>query len=345
MFQFCADLRLVGRSNNFLFIVLKIVVTGGAGYIGSVTVDLLISLGHEVVVIDNFYTGHIEAVNRGATFVELDLAEKEKLATVFQVHRPEAVMHFASLTLVGESMEQPQRYLKENLVNGVNLIEAAVGAGTKYFILSSTANLFNDAEVMPIPADSKICPGSPYGESKFMMERALHWTHVTSGLRYACLRYFNAAGCTRIRGEDHDPETHLIPLVLQVALGQRDKIKIFGDDYDTPDGTCVRDYVHVHDLAQAHRLALEALKEEDVLKFNLGNSKGFSVMEVVETSRKITGHPIPGEITPRRLGDPATLVADSTAIQKQLGWVPKYNTLEAIIQSAWNWHRRNPKGY
>jgi len=323
----------------------KIVVTGGAGYIGSVTVDLLISLGHEVVVIDSLYTGHVEAVNPAATFIEMDLAEGEKLAAVFQKHRPEAVMHFASLTLVGESMEQPHRYLKENLVNGCNLIEAAVAAGTQYFILSSTANLFEDAEVMPIPADTKIQPGSPYGESKFMMERALHWTHVTSGLRYACLRYFNASGCTEVKGEDHDPETHIIPLVLQVALGQRDQIKIFGDDYDTPDGTCVRDYVHVSDLAQAHRLALEALKDEPVLKFNLGNSNGFSVREVVETSRKITGHPIPEEITPRRPGDPDILVADSTAIKERLGWAPKYDTLEKIIRSAWDWHKEHPEGY
>ncbi|HMQ33523.1 MAG TPA: UDP-glucose 4-epimerase GalE, partial [Chloroflexaceae bacterium] len=265
---------------------MKILVTGGAGYIGSITSAELIAAGHTVVVLDNLYQGHAGAVPPEAAFVQADLADREALAGVFAAHPDlDGIMHFASFTLVGESMERPLLYLRDNLVNAANLLEHAVAAGVRRFVLSSTANLFDEPERMPIEADNKIVPGSPYGESKFFIERMLHWFERIYGLRYACLRYFNASGDTPDRGEDHDPETHLIPLVLQVALGQRPHITVFGDDYPTPDGTCVRDYIHVVDLAQAHILAMEALDRIGSRKYNLGNGSGFSVMQVIETAR------------------------------------------------------------
>lgn len=324
---------------------MRVLVTGGAGYIGSVAVDALVAGGNEVAVIDSLYMGHREAVNEEADFFHADLANKDALVEVMKSFGPDSIMHFASHTMVGESMEKPFMYLGENVSNAVNLIEAATDHGVKRFILSSTANLFDEPERIPICAEERIVPGSPYGESKYMVERLLHWTNVTRGLRFAALRYFNAAGCSAVRGEDHTPETHLIPLVLQVALGQREQIKIFGGDYDTPDGTCVRDYIHVEDLAQAHVLALEALAEHEVLFYNLGNGNGFSVKEVIETAREVTGHPIPAEVTERRPGDPATLIADSTRIREELGWTPKYPDLKSIVQSAWDWHREHPNGY
>ncbi|MCB1228653.1 MAG: UDP-glucose 4-epimerase GalE [Verrucomicrobiae bacterium] len=324
---------------------MKILVTGGAGYIGSITTEVLIKSGYEVVVLDNLFQGHRAAVHPDAAFVEADLADKPAVEAVFREHRPQGIMHFASRTLVGESMAEPFLYLGENVRNALNLLELAVEYGTERFILSSTANLFDDPEKMPIAETERIVPGSPYGESKFIIERFLHWLQVTKGLRYACLRYFNASGATEERGEDHFPEMHLIPLVLQVALGQRENIRIFGDDYDTPDGTCVRDYIHIADLARAHILALEALSGKPFLRYNLGNGNGFSVKEVIETARKITGHEIPAIIDPRRPGDPATLVADSTRIREDLGWEPTYPTLESIIESAWSWHQRHPQGY
>lgn len=324
---------------------MKILVTGGAGYIGSITTEVLIQGGYEVVVLDNLSQGHRSAVHPEAAFVEADLADRDALEALFREHQPRAIMHFASKTLVGESMEHPFRYLGENVRNALNLLESAVEHGVERFILSSTANLFDRPERMPIDESESIHPGSPYGESKYMIERILHWLQVTKGLRYAALRYFNAAGATRERGEDHSPEMHLIPLVLQVALGKREHIKIFGDDYPTPDGTCVRDYVHIADLARAHILALEALAERPVLKYNLGNGNGFSVREVIETARRITGHEIPAVVDPRRPGDPALLVADSSAIRRDLGWEPAYPTLESIVQSAWDWHHRHTGGY
>lgn len=324
---------------------MRVLVTGGAGYIGSVAVDSLIASGHDVAVYDSLYMGHRAAVNDQATYYQADLADKDAVEGAFAEFRPEAIMHFASHTLVGESVELPMKYLGENTSNAANLLDAAIRHGTQRFILSSTANLFDEPERIPIAAEERIVPGSPYGESKFFIERMLHWANRIKGLRYACLRYFNAAGCTEARGEDHDPETHLIPLVIQVALGQREKILMFGDDYATPDGTCVRDYIHVEDLAQAHILALEALGEHETLRYNLGNGKGFSVKEVVETVREVTGHPVPAEVAPRRAGDPATLVADSARIREELGWEPKYPDLRSIVESAWKWHSANPGGY
>jgi len=324
---------------------MKVLVTGGAGYIGSVALESLRAEGHTVAVFDNLYMGHREAVDPEVTFFESDLSDRKAVDEAMSSFAPDSIMHFAAYSLVGESVEKPFKYLGENVMNGINLIESAIEHGVERFILSSTANLFDEPETIPIAESEKIVPGSPYGESKFFLERILHWANQTKGLRYAALRYFNAAGCTATRGEDHDPETHLIPLIIQVALGQRESIKIFGDDYDTPDGTCIRDYIHVEDLAQAHILALGALKENETLHYNLGNGSGFSVKEVVETIREVTGHPIPAQITPRRAGDPAILIADSRKVRAELGWNPKYPDLKAIVQSAWDWHQTHPNGY
>ncbi len=325
---------------------MKILVTGGAGYIGSATASELLIAGHQVVVFDNLYQGHREAVPAGAAFVQGDLASREDITRLFAAHPGiDGIMHFASYTLVGESMQKPLLYLRDNLVNAANLLEAAIDAGVRRFILSSTANLFDDPAKLPIDEHERIVPGSPYGESKFFIERLLHWFARIYGLRYACLRYFNASGDAPTCGEDHDPETQLIPLILQVALGQRAQITLFGDDYPTPDGTCVRDYVHVLDLAQAHILAMESLDRIGSRTYNLGNGSGFSVYEVLKTARKVTGHPIPHVVGPRRVGDPATLVASSESIRRELGWNPRYPDITAIIESAWEWHRTHPHGY
>jgi UDP-glucose 4-epimerase len=325
---------------------MKILVSGGAGYIGSITVERLIQAGEEVIVFDNLYQGHRDAVHPDAIFVQGDLADQAAVEAAIATHKPDGIMHFASYTLVGESVEKPFMYLRDNIVNGLNLIEAAVANNVKGFILSSTANLFDDPDRMPIDEDERIVPGSPYGESKFILERYLYWMDRLYDMRYTCLRYFNACGATETRGEDHDPETHLIPLVLQVALGQRDKITIFGDDYNTPDGTCVRDYIHVVDLAEAHILAMkEILNGGHSRKYNLGNGRGFSVKQVIETAREVTGHPIPAEIGPRRAGDPDILIASSETINHDLGWAPIYPNLRQIIEMAWKWHVANPHGY
>ncbi len=325
---------------------MNILVTGGAGYIGSIVTAELVESGEQVVVFDNLSMGHRQAVHPGATFVQGDLADRAALDGVFATHHIDAVMHFASYTLVGESMEQPFKYIGDNVTNGLNLLRAAVQAGVRRFILSSTANLFDQPERMPIDEEERIIPGSPYGESKFILERMLHWLDRIYGMRYAALRYFNAAGAAPdgSRGEDHTPELHLIPRVLKVALGQLDEIVVFGDDYPTRDGTCVRDYIHVVDLAQAHILALHAL-DQGSRTYNLGNGQGFTVKEVIETARQVTGHPIPAEVGPRRPGDPATLIASSEKIRRELGWEPRYPELRTIVETAWNWHRTHPHGY
>ena len=326
---------------------MKILVTGGAGYIGSHVVDMLVKRGYEVVAFDNLYTGHAEAVHPQAAFVRGDLLDRAAVQQVFAAHRFDGIMHFASHTLVGESMEQPWLYLRDNAVAASHLLEAAAAQGVKRFILSSTANLFDDPARIPISAEERIVPGSPYGESKFIIERQLYWMDRLYGMASCCLRYFNASGAHPDGhiGEDHTPEYHLIPIILQVALGQREKLVIFGDDYDTPDGTCIRDYIHVMDLAEAHILALEALADGRSRKYNLGNGKGYSIREVLEMAREVTGCAIKAEVGPRRPGDPAVLIADSTRIIEELGWQPQYNTLRQIIETAWNWHRQNPKGY
>ncbi len=323
---------------------MKILVTGGAGYIGSVAVEKLIAAGERVVVFDNLSQGHREAVHPEAEFVWGDLASRAAVDALLSAHRPDAVLHFASRTLVGESMQKPFLYLGENIVCGLNLLESAVEHGVRRFILSSTANLFDRPERIPIAENEPIVPGSPYGESKFILERMLHWLDRTAGMRYACLRYFNAAGATAERGEHHDPETHLIPLVLQVALGQREKISVFGSDYPTRDGTCVRDYIHIADLAQAHILALRALDGRSQC-YNLGNGEGFSVKEVISAAKSISGSDICTEFVSRRAGDPAVLVAASAKIRRELGWQPEFAHLHDILASAWSWHLRHPHGY
>jgi len=324
---------------------MKVFVTGGAGYIGSTVVAELIAAGDSVVVFDNLYQGHRAAVHPQAVFVQGDLADRSAIDAALAEHRPDGIMHFASYTLVGESVTHPFMYLGDNVRNALNLLESAIQHDVRRFILSSTANLFDDPEEIPIKASERIVPGSPYGESKYLIERLLHWMDKIYGLRYAALRYFNACGAHSSElGEDHTPETHLIPLVLQVALGQREHITVFGNDYPTPDGTCVRDYVHVIDLAQAHILALRAL-DKGSRKYNLGNGQGFSVQEVIEVARQVTGHPIPVKVGARRPGDPATLIADSQAIKQELGWEPRYTTLRSIIETAWAWHQKHPHGY
>jgi UDP-glucose 4-epimerase len=323
---------------------MKILVTGGAGYIGSIVVEELVKAGEIVIVYDNLSQGHRAAVHPEAIFIEGDLADKGKLEAAFREHGIEAVMHFASNTLVGESMREPFKYIGENVINGINLLQATVKSGVRRFILSSTANLFSEPKRIPIEEEEQISPGSPYGESKFILERILGWLDRIYGLRYASLRYFNAAGASENYGEDHDPETHLIPRVLQVALGQRDYIEIYGNDYPTRDGTCVRDYIHVVDLAQAHILALKALDRGSCV-YNIGNGLGFTVLEVIEAARDVTGHPIPAVFGPRRPGDPAVLVASSKKIKRELGWRPRYPDLRTIIESAWDWHKRHPRGY
>ena len=323
---------------------MKVLVSGGAGYIGSVATEQLIAAGHDVVVFDNLSQGHRAAVHPKAQLVVGDLADINAVHALFNEHKPEAVMHFAARSLVGESMQKPFLYLGENVVNGLNLLQVVAEHGVKRFILSSTANLFDNPAKIPIDESAQIIPGSPYGESKFIIERMLHWLDKTHAIRSACLRYFNAAGATEERGEDHNPETHLIPIVLQVAQGKRDKVTVFGTDYPTRDGTCVRDYIHVVDLAQAHILALEALDRGSRI-YNLGNGTGFSVKEVIETARSITGCDISAEYGPRRSGDVATLVAGSDKIRQELGWKPVYTDVRSVIESAWKWHSKFPKGY
>lgn len=323
---------------------MKVLVTGGAGYIGSVAAEHLLECGDQVTVLDDLSQGHRAAVPAGADFVRGDVGDRRTVEGVLRERGIEAVMHFASFSLVGESMEKPFKYLHGNTASGLALLETLVECGVERFILSSTANLFDRPGRLPVDEAEPVNPGSPYGESKNFLERSLAWLERTRGLRYACLRYFNAAGATAERGEDHDPETHLIPLVLQTALGKREKLVIYGDDYPTRDGTCVRDYIHISDLARAHILALRAL-DRGSLVYNLGNGRGFTVREVIETAREVTGREIRAEVGPRRPGDPPELVASSEKIRKELGWEPKYPELKSIVSSAWEWHRKNPDGY
>ncbi|UCH28069.1 MAG: UDP-glucose 4-epimerase GalE [Trueperaceae bacterium] len=324
---------------------MHVLVTGGAGYIGSVTVEVLLERGHRVTVLDHLVNGHRQAVHPEARFVRGDIADEELVARILQGDDIEAVMHFAASTLVGESMERPIEYFENNTAKTLTLLKILLEHGVKKFVLSSTAALFGTPEIVPIPEDAPVRPGSVYGESKYLVERMLRWFSETEGLGYVSLRYFNAAGASRLFGEDHRPETHLIPLVLQVASGKRDSITIFGDDYPTPDGSCIRDYIHVLDLAQAHVLALEALVPGQARAFNLGNGLGFSVKQVIEHCLEVTGHAIPVRIGVRRAGDPAVLVADSRLIKEELGWQPQFPDLLDIITSAWAWHRAHPRGY
>jgi len=325
---------------------MNILVTGGAGYIGSVVTAELLKAGHEVIVFDNLSRGHRRALPEAATLMVGDVADRESLNLLFKSHAIDAVMHFAALIEVAESMKVPELYYRNNSAGTLTLLEAMLAAGVMKFVFSSTAALYGNPEQTPIKEEDKLAPANPYGDSKFLVERMLGWMHETHGLRYASLRYFNAAGAAHPDlGEDHSPESHLIPLILKVALGQRPNISIFGTDYSTPDGCCVRDYIHVLDLASAHLLALEALSERGRLIYNLGTGRGFSVGEVIEVARRVTGHSIPAVECPRRAGDPSTLVASSDKIQNELRWKPTHSDLERIVSDAWEWHRRHPNGY
>ena len=327
---------------------MRILVLGGAGYIGSHTALELVKAGNEVVIADNLVTGYRKAIPEGAKFYEGDLRDFDFLNKLFQQEKIDAVIHFAAYSLVGESVTNPLKYYDNNLYGTKVLLEAMVKNNVGKIVFSSTAATYGEPENIPILESDRTCPTNPYGETKLAMEKMFKWTAEAHGLRYVSLRYFNACGADESGtiGEAHTPESHLIPLILQVPNGKRETISIYGTDYDTPDGTCIRDYIHVTDLAQAHILAVQYLNnggESDI--FNLGNGVGYSVREVIETARKVTGHPIPATETSRRAGDPARLVASSEKAKSVLGWKPVHDSLEEIISSAWNWHKNHPNGY
>jgi UDP-glucose 4-epimerase len=323
---------------------MNIFLTGGAGYIGSAASKILLEAGHKVTVYDSLVTGHRQAVPADARFVHADLADRAHLRRELESETYDAVMHFAAFIEAGESMRNPGKYFLNNLALSLGLIEECVQAGIERFVLSSTAAVYSSSQE-PLSEDSALGPVNVYGQTKLMIEQALDWYRQIHGLRYAALRYFNAAGALPGRGEDHQPESHLIPLVLQVALGQREDVKVFGSDYPTPDGTCIRDYIHVADLVRAHLLALDALQDQDRLVYNLGTGTGYSVRQVIEAARVVTGHPIPSYEAPRRPGDAPRLVASSRKIRRELGWQPEHPDLQDILKSAWNWHRQHPNGY
>ena len=316
---------------------MKVLVTGGAGYIGSVVSEQLVNDGHEVVVYDNLSKGHRDAVVDGAHFVERDLLDANKLCETLNDNRIEAVIHMAAFSLVGESVEQPAKYYQNNVVAGLVLLDAMRESGVKRIVFSSTAATYGEPESQPIFEAAPASPTNPYGETKLAFEKAMHWYERAYGIRYASLRYFNAAGASEKCGEDHDPETHIIPITLQVAAGKRTHVEIYGDDYPTDDGTCIRDYIHVIDLARAHILALDVLGERSAI-YNLGcGGDGYSVRDVIDTARRVTGKEIPVRMGPRRPGDPAVLIASSDKIKSELGWQPQFQDLGLIIESAWRW--------
>lgn len=329
---------------------MKILVTGGAGYIGSTVAGLLAKTGHRAVAFDNLSHGRRDLLPTGVEFVEGELSDRAALENLFiaakKQNQPfDGVLHFAALIEAGESMVRPEIFFRNNTASTLSLLEAMLAHGPRRLVFSSTAAVYGEPELVPIKEDARLLPTNAYGESKLLVEHMLGWLNRIHGLRYASLRYFNVAGAPEgadgvTHGEAHEPESHLIPLVLDVALGRRASIKIFGEDYPTTDGTCIRDYIHVSDLADAHLLALDALETKDRLIFNLGNGKGFSVREVIESARRVTGHPIPAVAEPRRAGDPAVLIASSEKAIRELGWKPKYTQLDEIIRTAWIWHRK-----
>ncbi len=324
---------------------MRVLVTGGAGYIGSVVADRLLRSGHAVAVLDNLSKGTKAAIPPDATFVHADTGDQEALDRIFGAGHFDAVMHFAAFIEAGESVVAPEVYFDNNSAKALILLRAVLRHRVPRFVFSSTAAVYGEPRRIPIMEDDPLDPTNAYGESKLIVERILSWFHRVHGLRYASLRYFNAAGATADHGEAHHPETHLIPLILQVALGQRETISIYGTDYPTPDGTCIRDYIHVDDLATAHLLALDGLEKESRLIFNLGSGSGFSVREVIEVARRVTGERIPVIEAPRRSGDPAVLVASSDRIKHDLGWKPQHSELGEIVRSAWEWHRTQAKGH
>ncbi|WP_413476378.1 UDP-glucose 4-epimerase GalE [Latilactobacillus fuchuensis] len=327
---------------------MSILVLGGAGYIGSHTVDQLVNQGFDVAVVDSLITGHRAAVNTQARFYEGDIRDKDFMRTVFDQEDVEGVIHFAAFSIVPESMKAPLKYFDNNTYGMTALLEVMTEFDVKKIVFSSTAATYGEPKTIPIKETDPQIPTNPYGESKLMMETMMRWADKAYGIKFVALRYFNVAGAKADGsiGEDHHPETHLLPIVLQVAAGDRDELSIFGDDYDTPDGTNVRDYVHVLDLADAHILAFKYLAAGNGSNaFNLGSSTGFSNMEIVKAARKVTGKAIPTQIAPRRAGDPSTLIAASDKARGTLGWQPKYDNIEAIIETAWNWHLSHPAGY
>ena len=327
---------------------MKILVCGGAGYIGSHTVKELLDKGYEVVVVDSLETGHKKAVDERAALCIGNISDGAFLENVFTKHNIDAVIDFAAYSLVGESVKEPAKYFENNVGGTLSLLSKMREHNVKYIVFSSTAATYGEPENIPILESDRTLPTNPYGESKLCVEKILRWFDEAYGIKYSVLRYFNAAGAHKSGtiGEDHFPESHLIPIILQVALGKREFIGVFGDDYPTEDGTCIRDYIHVTDLANAHILSLEKTMEENKSRtYNLGNGKGFSVKEVIEMTRKVTGKEIPEKVEPRRAGDPSVLIASSEKIIKELGWQPQYNTLEKIIDSAWQWHKNHPNGF
>ena len=320
----------------------KVFVTGGAGYIGSICVEQLLNSGHDVVVFDNLSEGHQQAVDKRARFIEGCLSDRETIINSVVSNQSQIIMHFAANALVGESMINPSKYFRNNVAYGINLLDAAIEAKVQKFVFSSTCATYGIPNVIPMTEDLPLNPINPYGESKVIFEKLLQWYHKLHGLEFVALRYFNAAGASENFGEHHRIETHLIPNVLKVALGQSNQCKIFGTDYPTPDGTCIRDYIHIIDLAQAHILAME--KEKNGF-FNLGNGEGYSVRQVIDTCEQISGKKIAAVEESRRSGDPPRLIASAHKAFKELNWKPKFGSLEKIIESAWNWHKRNPNGY
>lgn len=324
---------------------MRILVTGGAGYIGSVVSEQLIIDGHDVVVYDNLAKGHRNAVVRGAKFVQGDLLDAETLRQTLKDNQIEAVIHMAAYSLVGESVADPAKYYQNNVVAGLVLLDVMRKCGVGKIVFSSTAATYGEPEAQPIFESAPTNPTNPYGETKLAFERAMHWCEQAYGVRYASLRYFNAAGASENYGEDHDPESHIIPITLQAAAGKRTHVEIYGDDYPTADGTCIRDYIHVIDLARAHILALDVLSDRSAI-YNLGcGGDGYSVREVIDTARRVTGKEIPVRMGPRRAGDPAVLIASSDKIKSELGWQPQFQDLGLIIDSAWRWMLAHPEGY
>ncbi|MFQ3544629.1 UDP-glucose 4-epimerase GalE [Halobacillus rhizosphaerae] len=327
---------------------MNVLVCGGAGYIGSHAAAELIKADHHVVVFDNIETGHEGALIEGAILVKGDLRNIEEIRTLFEEQSIDAVMHFAANSLVGESVENPLKYYENNVYGTMNLLKVMAEYGVHKIVFSSTAAAYGEPDQVPILEDSPTIPANPYGETKLAVEKMLKWAEQAHGIKHVVLRYFNVAGAHPEFdiGEDHQPETHLVPIILQVALGQREHISIFGDDYPTPDGTCIRDYIHVVDLVRAHMLALDRLNAEKPSSvYNLGNGEGFSVKEMIDAAREVTGHEIPAELAPRRAGDPAQLVASSEKAKRELGWEPGYTSMKDIIATAWAWHQKHPKGY